>query len=160
MRPQRLGKALLFPHGVVLAVLSLASGAFLALSMTRMAEDSPLAIASYVLSAYTLTVLLARTPRLYRAFRAFKAENKYARRWQSDPRLRMGYPSVFRSYGIPSTVFLSSASAYTTGASGFCLLVYIRSPLPFCAFSSQATQEGTQWEKIRKESSSYTAPPA
>ena len=95
MRFQRLGKALLFPHRAILAVLSLASGAFLALSMTRMAEDSPLAIASYVLSAYTLTVLLARTPRLYRAFRAFKVENKYARCWQSDPRLRMGVSLCF-----------------------------------------------------------------
>ena len=62
---------------------------FLVYSMVFVGTESVLAIVSYVLSAYTLTVWCFKIPYLIRFFKDFKNENKYARIWQSDTRLRV-----------------------------------------------------------------------
>jgi len=51
--------------------------------------ESVPAYISYVLSAYTLTVWCVKLPHLIRFFKNFKNENKYARRWLDDTRLRV-----------------------------------------------------------------------
>jgi len=89
MRPKQLGLALLFPHPAILLILLPVSAVFLVYAMVYMGSDSPVAIASYVLAAYTLTVWCLRIPRLLRFFKAFRAENRFAVRWQEDLRLRM-----------------------------------------------------------------------
>ena len=89
MDPKKLGRALLFPHIALLLFLTPISIAFLVASMVTLGSESPIAIVSYVLAAYTLTAWCARAPRIYSNFKSFKAENKLARLWQSDERLRV-----------------------------------------------------------------------
>ena len=98
MQRNKLAKALLFPHVAVMLLLLPVATAFLVYSMVNIGSQSPITIISYVLSAYTLTVWCVRIPYLIRWFKTFKVENKYARRWLDDDRLRMNvslYGSMF-----------------------------------------------------------------
>ncbi len=94
---KKLGKALLFPHIAIMILLVPIATVLLVGSMVFLGTESPVAYASYVLSAYTLTVWFSRIPVLIRAFRIFKAQNKYARRWQDDARLRVNV-SLYGSF--------------------------------------------------------------
>jgi hypothetical protein len=58
-------------------------------SMVFIGTESLVAIVSYVIAAYTLTVWCFKIPYLINFFKTFKNENKYARRWQDDTRLRV-----------------------------------------------------------------------
>ena len=86
---KRIGKALLFPRIWVMLLLVPIATVFLVYSMVQLGSDSVIAILSYVLAAYTLTVWCFRMPDLIRAFQAFKRDNRYARRWLEDARLRV-----------------------------------------------------------------------
>ncbi len=86
---KKLAKALLFPHIAVMLLLVPIAAVLLIGSMVFVGTESVIAILSYVLSAYTLTVWCFRIPFLVRFFQTFKDENKYARRWQDDTRLRV-----------------------------------------------------------------------
>lgn len=96
MNWKRLGKALLFPHIAIMILLLPVATIFLVYSMVVLGTESVIAILSYVLSAYTLTVWCFKIPYLIRFFKTFKDENKYARRWQEDDRLRVN-SSLFGS---------------------------------------------------------------
>lgn len=85
----RVGKALLFPHSVILVLLTPLAIAFLVASMLVFSSDSAIAIASYVLAAYTLTAWCFKMPYFVKRFKRFKTENKYARKWREDARLRV-----------------------------------------------------------------------
>ena len=89
MDPKKLGKALLFPHIAIMILLVPIATALLVFSMVFIGTESPIAIVSYVIAAYTLTVWCFKIPYLIRFFKTFKEENKYARRWQEDTRLRV-----------------------------------------------------------------------
>ena len=89
MDPKKLGKALLFPHIAIMILLVPIATALLVGSMVFIGTESPIAIVSYVIAAYTLTVWCFKIPYLIRFFKTFKEENKYARRWQEDTRLRV-----------------------------------------------------------------------
>lgn len=89
MNWNKLGKALLFPHAAIMTVLVPVSAVFLIYSMVFVGTESVAAIVSYVLAAYTLTVWCMRIPRLIKGIKTFKNENKYARRWLDDERLRV-----------------------------------------------------------------------
>lgn len=98
MDMKRLGKALLFPHIAVMIILIPVATAFLVYSMVFLGTESPIAIVSYVLAAYTLTIWCVKLPRLIRGFKRFKRQNKLALRWQTDERLRVKislYGSLF-----------------------------------------------------------------
>ena len=86
---KKLGKALLFPHIAIMIILLPVATVFLVYSMVFLGTESVGAIVSYVLAAYTLTVWCFKIPYLVRFFKAFKNENKYARIWQDDTRLRV-----------------------------------------------------------------------
>ena len=86
---KKLGKALLFPHIAIMIILLPIATVFLVGSMVFIGTESPIAIISYVLAAYTLTVWCFKVPYLIKFFKAFKDENKYARKWQDDTRLRV-----------------------------------------------------------------------
>ena len=86
---KKLGKALLFPHIAIMIVLVPISTVLLVASMVFVGTESALAMISYVLAAYTLTVWCFRIPYLIKFFKTFKDENKYARRLQDDARLRV-----------------------------------------------------------------------
>ena len=86
---KKIGKALLFPHIAIMIILLPIATVFLVYSMVFLETESVIAIISYVLSAYTLTVWCFKIPYLIKFFKTFKAENKYARIWQDDTRLRV-----------------------------------------------------------------------
>ena len=86
---KKLAKALLFPHIAIMILLLPIATVLLVCSMVFIGTESVIAIISYVLSAYTLTVWCFKIPYLINFFKTFKNENKYARRWQDDTRLRV-----------------------------------------------------------------------
>ncbi len=86
---KKLGKALLFPHIAIMIILVPIATVLLVGSMVFIGTESAVAIISYVLSAYTLTIWCFKIPYLIKFFKTFKNENKYARRWQDDTRLRV-----------------------------------------------------------------------
>jgi len=94
---KKTGKALLFPHMAIMILLVPIAAVLLAGSMAFVGTESMIAYISYVLSAYTLTVWCIKVPTLLRFFKTFKNENKYARRWQEDTRLRVNV-SLFGSF--------------------------------------------------------------
>ena len=94
---KKLGKALLFPHIAIMIVLVPISTVLLVASMVFIGTESPIAYISYVLSAYTLTVWCVKIPYLIKFFKAFKDENKYARKWQDDTCLRVSV-SLYGSF--------------------------------------------------------------
>jgi len=89
MNWKKIGKALLFPHIAIMIILVPIATVFLVYSMVFLGTESVAAIISYVLAAYTLTVWCFKIPYLIQFFKAFKNENKYARIWQDDTRLRV-----------------------------------------------------------------------
>ena len=86
---KKLGKVLLFPHIAIMIILLPIATVLLVYSMVFLGTESVIAIASYVLAAYTLTVWCFRIPYLVRFFKSFKEENRYAQRWLRDERLRV-----------------------------------------------------------------------
>ena len=86
---KKLGKALLFPHIVIMILLVPIATVLLVGSMVFIGTESVIAYISYVLAAYTLTVWCFKIPHLIKFFKTFKDENKYARKWQDDTRLRV-----------------------------------------------------------------------
>ena len=85
---KKIFKRALFPHTALMIILLPLATVFLIYSLIFMEKDSVIAIVSYVLAFYTLTVWSLRIPRLIRALKNFKEENIYARRWGDDTRLR------------------------------------------------------------------------
>ena len=94
---KKIGKAILFPHTAIMIVLLPIATVFLVYSMVFMGTDSVIAIVSYVLAAYTLTVWCFRIPEIIRFFKTFKEENRYVRRWNEDTRLRVNV-SLYGSF--------------------------------------------------------------
>ena len=86
---KKLFKALLFPPVAVMTLLLPSATLLLVYSMTVLGTEAMLSYISYALAAYTLTVFCVRMPRIIKLFKAFKNENKYARMWLDDARLRV-----------------------------------------------------------------------
>ena len=97
MNPKKIGKALLFPHIAIMILLVPIATVLLVGSMVFIGTESPIAIVSYVIAAYTLTVWCFKIPYLIKFFNTFKDENKYAKRWQDDARLRVNV-SLYGSF--------------------------------------------------------------
>ncbi len=76
--------ALLFPPLAIMILLIPVATVFLVYSMVVLGSESVIAIISYVLAAYTLTVWCVRIPRIVRSVKGFKNENKYAQMWFGD----------------------------------------------------------------------------
>ena len=71
---KKFGKALLFPHIAIMVLLVPIATVLLVGSMVFIGTESVIAIISYVLAAYTLTVWCLKIPYLIRLFKAFKKE--------------------------------------------------------------------------------------
>lgn len=80
--------ALLYPPVALLLVLVPVATVLLVYSMIFLGTTSPVACASYVLSAYALTVLCLRIPAAVTFFRHLRRDNRYLRVWLSDAALR------------------------------------------------------------------------
>lgn len=89
MDPKKIVKALLFPHVAVPLTLTPVSIATLVYALTTLDEGSFIAILSYVLSAYVLTLWCVRMPDIIEWVKRFKNENQYIKMWQNDVRLRV-----------------------------------------------------------------------
>ena len=87
---KKICKALLFPHLAVMIPLVPVSAFCLVYSMVFIGTESVPAYISYVVSAYTLTVWCVKIPILVRGIKNFKNENKLARAWFGNARLRVG----------------------------------------------------------------------
>ncbi len=94
---KRIGKALLFPPIAIEIALVPLSAVLLVGSMRFVEVDTPIACISYVLSAYTLMLWCFKIPYLIRWFKTFKEENRYAKRWREDARLRVNV-SLYGSF--------------------------------------------------------------
>ena len=86
---KRIGKALLFPHIALSIALIPIATVLLVGSMVFIGTESPIAIISYVIAAYTLTVWCFKIPNVIRFFKTLKSENKYLKIWFNDARLRV-----------------------------------------------------------------------
>ena len=86
---KKIGKALLYLHVAIMILLVPIATVLLVGSMVFIGTESLVAIVSYVIAAYTLTVWCFKIPYLIHFFKMFKDENKYARKWQDDTRLRV-----------------------------------------------------------------------
>lgn len=96
-RLKKIGKSLLFPHIVIMIILLPIAIALLVYSMMFLSSETPIAIASYALSAYTLVIWCVRIPQLITAIKTLKKENKYIKTWVGDVRLRMNV-SLYGSF--------------------------------------------------------------
>ena len=94
---KKIGKALLFPHIVIMISLVPLATVLLVGSMVFVGTESPIAYISYVLAAYTLTIWCMKIPNIIRFFKRFKNENKYAQKWLTDTRLRVNV-SLYGSF--------------------------------------------------------------
>ena len=99
MKLKKITKALLFPHIAIMIALIPIAAVLLLLTALYLENDSPLAILSYAVSAYALTVWCIKMPRVIAFFKTFKNENRYVRRYFDDPRLRV-HISLYGSFYI------------------------------------------------------------
>ena len=158
MKARKVAKAFLFPHIAIMILLLPLATVLLVGSMVFVGTDSVIAYVSYVLSAYTLTVWCVRTPYLIRFFKTFKNENKYARLWLEDVRLRLKV-SLYGSlawnvlYGIFQLwlgFFHHTFWFYSLGAYYICLAV-----MRF--FLVRHTRKFAPGERMREELLRYRA---
>ena len=85
----KIGKALLFPPIPIRIILVPVAIVFLVYSMVFVGTESVVAIISYVIAAYTLTIWCVKIPDIIKFVKNFKNENKYLQIWRSDARLRV-----------------------------------------------------------------------
>lgn len=88
---KKIGKAILFPPFAIMLLFLPVAISFLVYSLIYLEPDSLVAILSYVLSFYTLTVWCMKLPILIALIKVFRTENKYLQIWKSDARLRVNF---------------------------------------------------------------------
>ena len=96
---KKVGKALLFPHPAVLALICVTAVTLLIYSFVALATTDVLSIAAYTLSFYALTALCLRIPDIIRFVQRFRRENKYYLLYKSDVQLRMNI-TLYGAFGF------------------------------------------------------------
>ncbi|MBO5415943.1 MAG: hypothetical protein J6A83_04870 [Clostridia bacterium] len=86
---KKISKKLLFPHIAIVILLVPISAVLLVLAFLKFGSEHPFSYVAYVVSAYTLTVVCMYIPRLIKAIKRIKEENKYVMRLSADARLRV-----------------------------------------------------------------------
>lgn len=155
---KKLGKALLFPRMWVMILLLPVATVFLVGSMVFIGISSPIAIASYVLAAYTLTVWCFKIPYLISFFKTFKNENKYILIWRRDDRLRVKV-SLYGSlaYNTVYALFQLWLGFYHHTFWYYSLAGYYISLAVMRFFLVRHTQKYTPGERMREELIKYRA---
>lgn len=155
---KKLGKALLFPRMWVMILLLPVAAVFLVGSMVFIGTSSPIAIASYVLSAYTLTVWCFKIPYLISFFKTFKNENKYILIWRRDDRLRVKV-SLYGSLAFNTVyaLFQLWLGFYHHTFWYYSLAGYYISLAVMRFFLVRHTQRFTPGERMREELIKYRA---
>lgn len=90
---------LLFPHVAVVAALVPVATALLIYAFAAPNANEVLVYASYVVSAYALTVVCTKAPAIFKFFKNLKSENKFISRYYSDSQLRIKL-SLYMSVAI------------------------------------------------------------
>ena len=155
---KKLGKALLFPHIAIMIILIPIATVLLVGSMVFIGTESVIAYISYVLAAYTLTVWCFKIPTLINFFKIFKDENKYARKWQDDTRLRvnvslpgsLAWNALYGIFQLWLGFYHHTFWFYSLGAYYICLAV-----MRF--FLVRHTRKYAPSEKMRAELVKYRA---
>ena len=155
---KKLADALLFPRMWVMILLLPVAAVFLVGSMVFIGTSSPIAIASYVLSAYTLTVWCFRIPYLISFFKTFKNENKYILIWRRDDRLRVKV-SLYGSLAFNTVyaLFQLRLGFYHHTFWYYSLAGYYISLAVMRFFLVRHTQKYTPGERMREELIKYRA---
>lgn len=149
-------RALLLPPMAIPIILLPVAAVLLISAMTRTESDSVFAIVSYVLSAYTLTVWCLRIPDIIRFCKTFKNENKYAKLWLEDTRLRVNV-SLTASFlwNTGYSLFQLALGIYHHSAWFYALAVYYFSLALMRFFLVRHSTKNLPGEKMREELSRY-----
>lgn len=86
---KKLLMSILYPHIALIVILTVLSAVSLVVAFVVMPENQTVNYCSYVLSAYTLTVICIRIPSIIKGVKTFKETNKYVSMYSSDPHLRI-----------------------------------------------------------------------
>ncbi len=156
-KAKKMLKRLLFPHIAIALLLIPIAIAALVYSMTVLDSSSPVSVAAYVLSAYTLTIWCARIPRIIRYAKRIKTESRLVQRWLGDLPLRvntgllggclwnLAYAVFQLCLGIyHHTFWYGSLAAYyfLLGLMRLTLVLYTRSHLP-------GDNPNAEWKRYR-----------
>lgn len=149
-------RAFLLPPMAIPIILLPVATVLLISAMTRTESDSVFAIVSYVLSAYTLTVWCFRIPDIIRFCKTFKNENKYAKLWLEDTRLRVNV-SLTASFlwNTGYSLFQLGLGIYHHSAWFYSLAVYYFSLALMRFFLVRHSTKNLPGEKMREEFSRY-----
>lgn len=158
MNPKKIGKALLFPPIAIMIILVPVATVLLVGSMVFVGTESVIAYISYVLATYTLTVWCFKIPTLIKFFKTFKDENKYARKWLEDTRLRVNvslygsfaWNALYGIYQLWLGFYHHTFWFYSLGAYYICLAV-----MRF--FLVRHTRKYAPGEKMHEELIKYRA---
>ena len=156
MDRKKIGKALLFPRILIMVLLTPVSIALLVYSMVVLGTENIISYISYAFSAYMLTVWSLRAPEVIQRARRFLDENKYAKRWRSDPRLRVNTSLFF-------SIFINTAFAifqFCLGIKHKSFWFYSLAAYYLCLgvmrfFLFQYTKKHKPGERMRKELVKY-----
>ena len=85
----KLLKIIIYPHIVVVVFLAATSILGLIYSFSIKNTIPFLQYLSYIVSAYTLTIICFRSPKIINYFKSLKKENKHLQKWFSDVHLRV-----------------------------------------------------------------------
>ncbi|MBP3370507.1 MAG: hypothetical protein J6L85_07120 [Clostridia bacterium] len=155
---KKIYKALLFPHIAIMIVLIPIATALLVCSMVFLGTESVIAIISYVIAAYTLTVWCFGIPNIIKFVKTFKNENKYARIWLGDRQLRVKstlYASLL--WNAAYAVFQFWLGVYHSSFWFHSLGVYYISLAVMRLFLARYISKNTPGEKMRAELVRYRA---
>lgn len=151
-RLKKIGKSLLFPHIVIMIILLPIAIALLVYSMMFLSSETPSAIASYALSAYTLVIWCVRIPQLITAIKTLKKENEYIKTWVGDVRLRMNV-SLYGSFiwNVAYAVFQLCLGLYHSSFWYYSMAAYYIFLAAMRFHLSRHTRKYETGEKLREE---------
>lgn len=151
-RLKKIGKSLLFPHIVIMIIFLPIAIALLVYSMMFLSSETPIAIASYALSAYTLVIWCVRIPQLITAIKTLKKENKYIKTWVGDVRLRMNV-SLYGSFiwNVAYAVFQLCLGLYHSSFWYYSMAAYYIFLAAMRFHLSRHTRKYETGEKLREE---------
>lgn len=153
---KKICKALLFPHIAIMILLVPIATVFLVYSLVFLDSNSVIAIISYVISFYTLTVWCMQIPKVIAFFKNFKNENKYVQTWTGDVRLRVrvslygsfAWNSAYATFQLCLGLYHSSVWYYSLAGYYICLAL-----MRF--FLSKHTMKHKAGENMKKELTEY-----
>ncbi len=153
---KKICKALLFPHMAIMIILFPIAAGFLVWSMLSFDSESPIAITSYVLAAYTLTIWCCKIPNIIRFFKNFKNENKYVQTWTGDVRLRVRV-SLYGSFAWNTAyaIFQLCLGLYHASVWYYALAGYYICLALMRFFLSRHTTKHMPGENMKKELTEY-----